>query len=101
MRVGGTVRKTLKGARIEKREGETKILKGGQGKLGQGVGTLVKTELGAATPLQTMGVAKYSHNNTGTHFIQYHVILSPQEDRGGQFYWALGDLKFSPAPEGA
>ena len=36
-RVEGTVSNTLKGGGREKR-GETKILKGGRGKLGQGVG---------------------------------------------------------------
>ena len=26
--------------------------------------------------------------------------FSPLEDEGGQFYWALGDLKLSPTSEG-
>ena len=28
------------------------------------------------------------------------ILLPPQEDGKGQFYQALGDLKFSPAPGG-
>ena len=42
MRVGGTVSDALKGGGTEKRGGETKILKRGRGKLGQGVGAFKK-----------------------------------------------------------
>ena len=49
-RVGGTVKNTLKGGGTEKRQGETKILKMGGGKLFQGVGTLKRR---AGTPLRT------------------------------------------------
>ena len=43
VKVGGTVKNTLKGGRTEKKGGETKFQKGG--KLGQGVGALQTMEL--------------------------------------------------------
>ena len=54
MRVGGTVKNTLKRGGTEKRGGETKILKRGEGKLDQGMGHFKKVGEGAGTPLRTM-----------------------------------------------
>ena len=70
MRVGGTVKNTLKGGGTEKRGGETKISKR-RGKLGQGMGTLKR---GGWNPL-TNYMAVYLYENPSGYITEkIHAI---------------------------